>query len=87
MEKYEYAEQVKNKLIKILSMNPQCKTILSDCKNKCSVTLNDNMELKSIKFVFWDSIYCDNKGVSIVPEHGYSVNVFNYGSFDELLKL
>jgi hypothetical protein len=28
MQKYEYAEQVKDKLIKLLSMNPECKAIL-----------------------------------------------------------
>ena len=88
MQKYDYAFKVRNKLIKLLSLNPACKTILEYCKYNCQYHLDHNAELLTIEFMYWDSIYCNKDGAYIVPEHGgESTKVLAYGSFDELLEI
>jgi len=86
MERYEYAEKIKDRLVKLLNMNPECKRILKDCNYKCDYKLNKNAELEVITFAFWDIIKCYNNGAYIIPEHGLDRKILTYDNFDELLE-
>jgi len=55
MEKYEYGELVKNKLIKLLNLNPECKEILNSCS--CGYELTKNATLNCVWFSCHDSIW------------------------------
>lgn len=87
MQKYDYAEQVRDKLIKLLKLNPECKLILEYCKYNCRYNINSDATLSSVDFVFYDSIYCKSDGAYICPEYGKNRKCLEYSSFEELLEL
>lgn len=84
--KYEYAIQVKDKLIDLLMVQLDCKHVLEDCNYSCSYGLNKNAELKYIKFSSWayGDVICNDDGV--YHDWSYYRKVMEYDGFDSLFK-
>lgn len=87
MTKLELAQKVIKRVRDLYRMIPEYRDVVDTRAHiNFSEATDGSLNLDSIQFSYWDSIYVSPKGMVFVPEHGQRRKLMEYDSFEAFLR-